>query len=126
MVPDPDDFARTRATEWFRTLERRLGEIIRLDTHTRLAMLALQDEAKVAFPRAAVTFHARIRPGQLLPDSIHRVRLCRVAPTLEGCTPVQEKPIRCWYQHLKGRPSRRELFLYVGDVSLPVCLRRGR
>jgi len=118
MVGTTDDFARTRATEWFRTLERRLGEIIRLDTHTRLAMLALEDEAKGAFPRAAMTFHARIRPGQLLPDSIHRVRLCRVTPTLEGCTPVPEKPIRCWYQHLKGRPSRKELFLYVGDVSL--------
>ncbi|HVR86928.1 MAG TPA: hypothetical protein VMU54_21575, partial [Planctomycetota bacterium] len=113
MVPDPDDFARTRATEWFRTLERRLGEIIRLDTHTRLAMLALEDEAKVAFSRAAVTFHARIRPGHRLPDSIHRVRLCRVAPTLEGRSPVPEKPITSWYQYLKGRPSRKELFLYV-------------
>ncbi|HLY74644.1 MAG TPA: hypothetical protein VKU80_11055 [Planctomycetota bacterium] len=81
-------------------------------------MLALEDEAKVAFPRAAVTFHARIRPGQLLPDSIHRVRLCRVAPTVEGRAPVLEKPIKCWYQYLKGRPSRKELYLYVGDVSL--------
>lgn len=113
-----DEFARTRATEWYLPLEVHLRELSQLDTRSRLSMNALRDEARGTFPRAAQTFETRCRPGNPLPESIHRVRLCGVPATLGEPPPVTDKPFRRWYTHLTEEPTRKEMFQDLKDVSL--------
>jgi len=112
------EFARTKATEWFQTLERHLGELSQLDTHTRLAMGALEAEFKAMETRSSQTYHVKVRSGSLLPDAIHRVRICGTREVPEGFSRPPEKPYRHWVRHLKGRPTYDELYSEVKDVGL--------
>lgn len=118
MMKNLEDFALALATEWFRTLERHLASLHELETHTRLSMLSLEEEARTTFPRASLTFHVRVRGRDSLPEAIDFVRLSGRPDRLEELGLVTAQPKKRWYQRLKGPPSRAEMFRYVKDVGL--------
>ncbi|HXX92665.1 MAG TPA: hypothetical protein VEN81_03470 [Planctomycetota bacterium] len=113
-----EDFASTLATRWYRTLEDQLREMHELETRTREAMNELESEWQANGVRSSQTFHVRIRKGQSLPDSIHRVRICGSRRRPGDSVPRSAKPYRRWVKHLKGKPTRAEMYTDVRDVRL--------
>ena len=131
-----DDFASTVATGWYRTLERQLRAMYQLETRTRQAMLELEAEWRALGIRSSQTFHVKIRKNQTLPDSIHRVRICGTRGLPGDFVDPDGKPYHRWVIHLKGKPTRAQMYRDVGNVDLldlfrsfynrATCLNRAR
>jgi hypothetical protein len=118
MLIPKEDFVLTQATEWFRTLERHLGDMNQLLIRNRLAMVSMEAEVRQTIPKSPLTYHAKVRDHQLLPDAIHRGRICGIRPELDRPPSASGKPYKRWFEHHKGPLTRDHLYLQVKDVGL--------
>lgn len=118
MLIPKEDFVLTQATQWFRTLELHLGQMGRLLTQTRRAMLSMEAEVRETVPKSSLTYHVKYRDHQPLPDAIHRGRICGSRPELDRLPSASGRPYRRWFQHHKGPLKHDELYLDAKDVGL--------
>jgi hypothetical protein len=120
MLIPKEDFVLNQATEWFRTLERHLGDMKQLLTRTRLAMVSMEAEVRRTIPKSPLTYHAKYRDHQSLPDAIYRGRICGIRPEMDRLPSASGKPYQRWFEHHKGPLKRDDLYLQVKDVGLQV------
>ena len=113
-----EEFVLNLATQWFRTLERHLGHLGRLDTRTRLAMLSMIAEVRRTISKSSLTYYAKHRDHQPLPDAICRGRICGIRPEKDRLPSATGKPYKRWLEPHPGPLKRDDLYRQVKDVGL--------
>jgi hypothetical protein len=120
MLIPKEDFVLNQSTQWFRTLERHLGDMDQLLTRTRLAMVSMEAEVRRTIPKSSLTYHVRYRDHQPLPDAIRRGRICGIRPKMDSLPSASGKLYQRWFEPHKGPLKRDDLYRQVKDVGLQV------